>query len=110
MIPTEALVGIFSPMNPKLLITAEDVAKILGLSPKTVHKLVREGRLGCVQVTSKERRFTEEQVELYVASQTIHRPIDKITPPSLSCPRKGGAKSSGVLSRQALLEEMRKCR
>ncbi len=35
-----------------------DVATLLGISAKTVHKLVREGKLPCVQVTARERRFT----------------------------------------------------
>ena len=30
---------------------ASDVAQILGISAKTVHKLVREKKLACVQVT-----------------------------------------------------------
>ena len=53
------------------LLTAATVACILGISPKTVHKLVREGKLACVQVTARERRFTHEQVEQYVLNQTI---------------------------------------
>jgi len=44
------------------LLSAKDVAEILGISVKTVNKLVREAELGCVQVTAKERRFTEEQI------------------------------------------------
>jgi hypothetical protein len=44
----------------KKLITAKDVAEILGIASKTVHKLVREAKPGCVQVTAKERRFTED--------------------------------------------------
>jgi excisionase family DNA binding protein len=44
------------------LYTVKDVAAILGISPKTVHKLVQEKKLACVQVTACERRFTQEQV------------------------------------------------
>ena len=47
---------------PKLLYP-RDVAQLLGISVKTVHKLVRDGKLGCVQVTTKDRRFTQEQVQ-----------------------------------------------
>ncbi len=52
------------------LLMAMDVAEMMGISVKTVHKLVREGKLGCVQVTSKERRFTEEQVWAYIEAQS----------------------------------------
>ena len=90
---------------------AAEVAKILGISVKTVHKLVREGKLACVQVTARERRFTYEQVEDYVRDQSTSVRVDKMDLRPLSSPRrKGGVKSSGVLSRQALLQEMRKCR
>ncbi|MGO9571400.1 MAG: helix-turn-helix domain-containing protein [Desulfomonilaceae bacterium] len=87
-----------------------DVATLLGIGAKTVHKLVREGKLPCVQVTTRERRFTPEQVQLYIESQSTGIRVDKKAAPAVSSrPKKGGAKSSGVLSRQALLEEMRKC-
>jgi hypothetical protein len=37
------------------LCDASEVAQILGISVKTVHKLVREGKLPCVQVIAIER-------------------------------------------------------
>lgn len=88
------------------LLDADDVATILRISPKTVHKLVREGKLSCVQVTTKERRFTRANVQAYIESRTIHCPIDKghFTPLS-SMPKKGGEKSIGV-SRADLWKEM----
>jgi excisionase family DNA binding protein len=93
------------------LYTGEDVAATLGISVKTIHKLVREGKLPCVQVTARERRFTAEQVQQYIESRSTGVRVDKKYPRTVSSrPKKGGAKSSGVLSRQALLEEMRKCR
>ena len=42
----------------ELLLDSRDVAAVLKVSPKTVHKLVREGKLPCVQVTARERRFS----------------------------------------------------
>jgi hypothetical protein len=38
------------------LLTAATVACILGISPKTVHKLVREKKLACVHGTLREQR------------------------------------------------------
>jgi hypothetical protein len=35
---------------------ASDVARILGVSTKTVHKLVRENKLACVPVIYREQR------------------------------------------------------
>ena len=90
------------------LLTAVAVASILGISPKTVHKLVREGKLACVQVTARERRFTHEQVEQYVLNQTTSVRVDKKAPrPVSSPPKKGDAKSSGDTVRAQLRKEMR---
>jgi excisionase family DNA binding protein len=91
------------------LMTAKDVAEILGIAAKTVNKLVRDGKLGCVQVTAKERRFTEEQVERFVESRSIERPVDRTSPKPLDFPRKGGKKSLGF-ARTALKQEMQSWR
>ncbi|MBI5249918.1 MAG: helix-turn-helix domain-containing protein [Desulfomonile tiedjei] len=93
------------------LLSAKDVADILGISVKTVHKFVRDGKLGCVQVTAKERRFTEEQVRAYIEAQS-RRPeevrIDTTRTRRVSSePEKGGKKSSRVFDRANLLKEMR---
>jgi len=49
-----------------------------------------------IQITKKERRFTEEQIREYVDSRTIKIPvIDKKPSKRLDCPRKGGEKSFG---------------
>jgi excisionase family DNA binding protein len=91
------------------LMTAKDVGEILGIAPKTVNKLVREAKLGCVQVTAKERRFTEQQVERFVESRSIERPVDRTNPKPLDFPRKGGKKSLGF-ARTALKQEMQSWR
>jgi excisionase family DNA binding protein len=88
------------------LMNARDVALALKIAKKTVHKLVREGKLGCVQVTAKDRRFTREQVQAYIDSQSVEVRIDRKASKALSSPRKGGEKSFGC-SRTSLREEMR---
>lgn len=89
------------------LLTAVTVASILGLARKTVHKLVRERKLACVQVTARERRFTHEQVQDYIHSQSTEVRVDTRAAPAVSSrPKKGGAKSIGV-SGTDLRKEMR---
>ncbi len=89
------------------LMNAEQVADVLGIAIKTVHKLVRERKLACVQVTARERRFTPAQIEEYVELRSIETNIDKKTSrPVSSPPKKGGAKSTGV-SGTDLRKEMR---
>ncbi len=90
------------------LLSAKDVAEILGISVKTVNKLVREAKLGCVQVTAKERRFTDEQIREYIESRNSKVQIDKTKPDRVkSAPPKGGEKSSRVFNRADLLKEIR---
>jgi excisionase family DNA binding protein len=92
------------------LLSPADVAGILGISVKTVNKLVREGKLGCVQVTSKERRFTEEQVRGYIEGRSRGIYQVRVDTPRVqkvsSQPPKGGEKSL-EFSRRSLIEEMR---
>jgi|SRR5271157_3846831 len=88
------------------LLSARDVAEILGISVKTVNKLVREAKLGCVQVTAKERRFTEDQIRGYIESRSSEVQIDTRTSVRVkSKPPKGGVKSIGV-SKADLRKEM----
>src|SRR5271157_6106461 len=83
------------PLHP--LMKVPDVAQILRIVPKTVNKLAREGKLGCVQISSRESRFTEEQVQAYIDSQRVAPKIDKKGAlPVKSQPPKGGEKSFGV--------------
>ena len=92
------------------LLTATGVGEILGISAKTVHKLVRNGKLGCVQVTAKERRFTEEQIKTYIEAQSQGPRVEPVDTPRVrqvsSPPKKGGERSIGV-SKADLRKEMR---
>jgi len=78
---------------PKLFFP-RDVAQVLGISVKTVHKLVRDRKLGCVQITAKDRRFTREQVERYVESCSTIAPAKIDREPSVrvrsQAPKGGG--------------------
>ncbi len=86
------------------LLSAKDVAEILGISVKTVNKLVREAK--CVQVTAKERRFTEEQIRDYIESRSSKVQIDRTKPDRVkSAAPKGGEKSFGG-SKADLRKEM----
>jgi|SRR5271157_2443553 len=77
------------------LLSAKDVAEILGISVKRVNKLVRETKLGCVQVTAKERRFTEDQIRDYIESRSSKVQIDRTkTERVKSAAPKGGDKQN----------------
>ena len=89
------------------LLTVSQVAAALGISKKTVNKLVRDKKLACVQVTARDRRFTSEQVQEYIRSQTSDVRVDNKESRSVSSrPKKGGSKSAGF-SRTDLRKEMR---
>lgn len=93
------------------LLSPKDVAEILGISVKTVHKLVRDGKLGCVQVNDRDRRFTEDQVREYVEERTLKVRVDMKRPVSVSSASpKGGdsrAKSFEAQERGSLVEELK---
>lgn len=89
------------------LLPISDVAHILGVSPKTVHRFVREGRLGCYEITRKQRLFSHDQVKQFLSARCrIPKPIDRRPSQNLSYPPKGGEKSAGV-DLVALRKEMR---
>jgi excisionase family DNA binding protein len=56
------------------LLSIKEVSELLGLTPRRVHALVREGKLGCVQHDPRHRAFTESQVQDYIRSRTITPP------------------------------------
>jgi len=94
------------------LLTVEDIAQRLKVKPKCVHAYVREGKLGCVQISPRERRFTEAQFQAFIESRTITPPkkVDvAATRPIGSAPssKKGGAISEGISVRARLREELR---
>jgi len=95
------------------LLTASEVAKILGISKKTVNKLAREAKIGFVRVTERDRRFREEDVQKYIDTRSSCVHIDMKRAVSVSsAPRKGGEKTSRAKSCEAqvtgsLVEELK---
>ncbi len=75
--------------------------------------MAQDGKLGCVQVTVKERRFAEEQIRNYIESRTKTLRVDRERGRSvLSAPRKGGeqdrkAKSFDAQVTGSLVEELK---
>ena len=94
------------------LLDAQQVALILGISVKTVQKLAREKKLPCVQVTARERRFTSEQIQKYIESQSTGIRVDKKAAPTVSSrPKKGGDRAQSVgVGGKDLREEMKQWR
>jgi excisionase family DNA binding protein len=93
------------------LLDAQEVALMLKVSAKTIHKLVREGKLPCVQVTTRERRFTPEQIQHYIESQSVGVRVDMKAPrPVSSPPKKGGRKSAGDFGTDLVKEIRSLCR
>jgi len=89
------------------LLSAEETAQALSCTVKTIHRKVRAGELGCVQISEKKRMFTVDQIENFIESKTVEPIIDRKNSVRVSSePRKGGEKSFGF-SRTSLREEMR---
>ncbi len=95
------------------LLRVRDAAAILGISPKTVNKLVREKKLSCVQITPRERRFTREQIQEYIQSQSTSVHVDKKDPRPVQSPLKTGGlkkKSAGDIGTDLVKEIRSLCR
>jgi excisionase family DNA binding protein len=96
-----------------VLMDSKHVAAILTISPRTVHKLAREGKLACVQVTARERRFTPEQVQQYIRSHSTEVRVDKGVPRPVQSPLKKGVikrKSAGDIGTDLVKEIRSLCR
>jgi excisionase family DNA binding protein len=90
------------------LLTILDVAEQLQLKPKTVHQLVRDGKLACVQLTPRERRFLPDHVQEFIRSKTVPvpKPLDPGSQDKLRYSQKGGNRSvSTRVSGAGLLKE-----
>jgi len=95
------------------LLTPKQAAQFLMVSERTVHRFVRERKLQCVQLSPKVRKFTQAQLDEFIASRSLPLPpkrIDKELTPGLPSPRKGGVKSSGGFERAQALKELRSWR
>jgi len=89
-----------------ILLKAEEVAAMLRIASKSVHKLARKGEIGFVRVNGRDRRFTNMHVDEYIQRNTVNTPVDVKPNSRVSCLPKGGEKSTGV-SGTNLIEEMR---
>jgi len=57
------------PNQSRRFFTIEEVARELRVSVDTVRRLIRRGKLGCVQVTARIRRIPREALDLYVRKE-----------------------------------------
>ncbi len=96
------------------LYTPQEAADMLRLTMNHVHRLVRQGKIACVQVSRKVRLFTWHQLEEFTRSRTapLPKPVDKNQSkrvPSLPIQSKGGV-TFGELRRAQRRKEMRSWR
>jgi excisionase family DNA binding protein len=92
------------------LLTVDQAAAWLKLRPKRVNELVREGKLPCVQLTARERRFTAEQLREFIASRTLTPPRRVDSPARTLLPSLQKEQKSQRGDRAQLREEMRRWR
>lgn len=61
------------PVQPHvpLLLTTDDVAQRLNISPRAVRRLTAEGHLPYVQVTRTCRRIPAEALDEFIAARTV---------------------------------------
>lgn len=112
----------FPILPDPLLLTPAQAAHMLQTCVKGVHALCRAGKLPYVRLNGKERRFTREQIETFIAAQIVNgtppkknqfdtTPADSL--PSHQRTQKGdnsGDKKSSSTSRAELRRELRSWR
>jgi hypothetical protein len=89
------------------LYTEEETAEYLGRKVKRVHEYVRNGKLQCVQLSARDRKFTEEQIKDFIHRRTtpLPKPLDRKAHDKVgSSPER--RKSSGGSSFRALRKEI----
>lgn len=56
------------PLSGKLLLTVPEVARALGLSTRTIYKLIEQGKLKKVHPTPRRSRIPRESLEAFLRS------------------------------------------
>lgn len=80
------------------MLTVKQVAERLNVSPSTVYDLAASGKLSCHRIGSRGRgtlRFTEAQVEAYLASTLQPAGVSPSAPPPDPPSSASGRASSG---------------
>ena len=91
-------------------LTVEDVAEQLHVKPTAVHQYVRDGRLSCLQISPRERRFLPEHLDEFIDATTrqartpTQLPVDERRKKRLPSPRKSRKMVEGGAN---LVEELR---
>jgi len=100
---------------PEAVLTVQEAAKRLKVTPKTIHAYVRAGKLPCSQLSPRVRIFTEEHIAEFLRRTTINLPkrVDTSGPrPIVSRPNshQGGARFTRNSARAQRREELRSWR
>ena len=58
-----------SPTTPKLLLTADETARALAISPRTLWSLTKSGQLRSVRIGKKSVRYCVSDLEKFIERQ-----------------------------------------
>ncbi len=59
----------------RVLVTAEDLARIVRVQPSTILQWARGGTIPCVRINAKVLRFDPDAVVAALSERPVHRPI-----------------------------------
>jgi excisionase family DNA binding protein len=57
--------------DPILLLTIEDVAKLLHYSPKTIYKKAARGEIPSIPLSRRKRLFSRQAIEYWLANRQM---------------------------------------
>jgi hypothetical protein len=89
------------------LLTEEDAGKRFHITRRKLNDLVRRGKLECVHISTKVRRFTPEQLQRFIEDCTKGPRIDKKRSGRISSPKRTGGEKSAIVSGKVTVEELR---
>jgi excisionase family DNA binding protein len=99
------------PKKSAKLATPRQAAAYLGVTERHVHRLVRQGRLQCIQISTRHRKFSIDQLKAFIEASKTPTPkkqIDKKLSDGLTCIQ--GSKEPKPFDRKAAREELIKWR
>lgn len=83
----------------KQLLTPSEAAQLLAILVKGLHRLCQSGEIGYVRINGKERRFTSEHLEAFVASREVAPRVAQPGHNRVSSNRKGGERTKKSLKK-----------
>ena len=90
------------------LFTSQETAQRLKISVRHLHSLCRNQEIEFISLGRKDRRFTADQVDRFINSRTVSRPVPSMSVDKNAFRRLPSAPRKGVIGKTEELGNLRK--